>query len=122
MRQLHGRCEIEYARARGATESMAEFETGHRFAGAGDGPMTAAQNSPPGTRLIGTEPPTLDVAECAQFISFWCSVTGAPHITLTAITPDGPTTTATFTTADTEKAGGWIARHQGAGRNIYFQV
>ena len=71
---------------------------------------------------MNAEAPTYDRAECAQFISFWCEVTGAPHITLTAITPDGPTTTATFSLADTQKAGEWIARYQGGGRNIYFQV
>lgn len=64
---------------------------------------------------------TFDLGECKKFISFWCEVTGAPHITLTAIVPDGSTTTTTFEAPDTEKAGAWIARHQGAGRNIYFQ-
>jgi hypothetical protein len=37
---------------------------------------------------------------------------------LTAILPDGPTTAATFMPADTI----WIAHHQGAGRNVYFEV
>jgi hypothetical protein len=66
--------------------------------------------------------PILDLAECARFAAFWCEVTGAQHITLTAITPDGPTTTATFTIADVDKAAAWIAREQGACRNVYFEV
>ena len=71
---------------------------------------------------MNAETPAYDLAECTQFISYWCKQTLAPHITLTAIVPDGPTTTATFMLADTEKATVWIARHQNAGRNIYFQV
>ena len=71
---------------------------------------------------MNAETPTLDLAECVQFISFWCGVTGAPHITLTAITPDGATTTITFTPSDLEKAGDWIRRAQTNGRNVYFQV
>lgn len=71
---------------------------------------------------MSTEIPTYDLAECARFISFWSKVTGAPHITLTAITPDGPTATATFTPAQLDQAGGWIACAQSAGRNVYFEV
>jgi uncharacterized protein (DUF927 family) len=67
-------------------------------------------------------PPILDLAECAQFAAFWCEVTGAQHVTLTAITPDGPTTTATFTIGDADKAAAWIAREQGAAHNVYFEV
>jgi putative DNA primase/helicase len=45
------------------------------------------------------------------------------RITLTAITPDGPTSTATFskTTDSKFKAIKWIAEQQAAGRNIYHQ-
>ncbi len=44
-------------------------------------------------------------------------------ITLTAITPDGPTSTATFRKMadDRMKAIKWITEQQAAGRNIYFQ-
>jgi uncharacterized protein (DUF927 family) len=85
-------------------------------------PLSAQNVRGAQVRDMTVETPTFDLAECAQFIAFWCRVTGAPHLTLTAITPDGPTTTATFTAADTEKAGSWIARAQAAGRNVYFQV
>lgn len=71
---------------------------------------------------MSVETPALDLEECARFISFWSEVTGAPHITLTAITPDGGTTTATFKPSDIEAAGGWIARAQSANRNVYFEV
>ena len=43
-------------------------------------------------------------------------------MTLTAITPDGPTTTATFAAGDTEKTRATGSRAQAAGRNVYFQV
>jgi hypothetical protein len=71
---------------------------------------------------MNADMPTFDLAECTQFISHWCNQSHTPHVTLTAILPDGPTTTATFTPADIEKTADWIARHQGAGRNIYFEV
>jgi hypothetical protein len=66
--------------------------------------------------------PMPDLAECERFIRFWCETTGAPHITLTAITPDGPTTTATFMPGDTEITGKWIRRVQKDERNVYFEV
>ena len=71
---------------------------------------------------MNAETPTLDLSECMGFIVFWCELTGAPHLTLSAIVPDGSTTTMTFTAAETEKAGAWIGRHQGSGCNIYFQA
>jgi hypothetical protein len=71
---------------------------------------------------VNAETPLLDPSECARFIVLWCEVAGAPHITLTAIVPDGSTTTTTFIVADTENAIAWITRHQGDGRNIYFQA
>jgi hypothetical protein len=71
---------------------------------------------------VNAEAPALDLAECKSFLAFWREVTGASHVTLTAITPDGPTTTATFTTADNEKAGAWIAHAQATSRNVYFEV
>ena len=68
---------------------------------------------------MNVESPMLDVGECKTFLLFWREVTGAPHVTLTAITPDGPTTTATF--AEPDAAASWIERQQSANRNIYFQ-
>jgi hypothetical protein len=41
------------------------------------------------------EPPALDLSQYVHFIALWCEITGAPHVTLTAITPDGPTSTFT---------------------------
>jgi hypothetical protein len=45
------------------------------------------------------------------------------RVTLTAITPDGPTNTATFakSTDGSTKAIKWITEQQAAGRNIYYQ-
>jgi hypothetical protein len=63
----------------------------------------------------------MDLDECVHFIGFWCGVTGAPHITLTAITPDGPTDTATFEPTAGDRLRSWIGSQQGIGRNIYFQ-
>jgi hypothetical protein len=62
-----------------------------------------------------------DMIECARFAAFWCEATGLPHLTLTAITPDGATTTATFQRGESHKLCDWIARAQSAGRNVYFQ-
>jgi putative DNA primase/helicase len=47
----------------------------------------------------------------------------ASPVTLTAITPDGPTTTRTFrkTAAGRAAAAKWIAGQQAAGRNVYYQ-
>jgi len=42
------------------------------------------------------------------------------HVTLTAITPDGPTTTKTFT--DLERARRFIVRENDAGRNVYYTL
>lgn len=70
---------------------------------------------------MNAETPTPDLAACESFAAFWCDRTGAPHITLTAITPDGPTTTATFGRGQAEKLRAFIADAQRAGRNIYFQ-
>lgn len=64
-----------------------------------------------------------DTTESIAFLTAWCALSHAPHVTLTAITPDGPTTTATFGAAETDAAvAAWITKHQAAGRNIYFQV
>jgi hypothetical protein len=76
----------------------------------------------PSIKPINGAAPALDLTECAKFIELWSRIADTPHVTLTAITPDGPTTTATFTKADTKKATPWIKRHQDNGRNIYFQV
>src|SRR5205823_1796707 len=62
-----------------------------------------------------------DLAECERFVGFWCQLTGAPHITLTAITPDGPTITVTFNCRQGGRLRDWIAREQSDSRNIYFQ-
>ncbi len=70
---------------------------------------------------MNAQAPTLDLAECLRFLRFWSEVTGTPHITLVAIEPDRGTHTATFAGNDGDRAGHWIAEHQGAGRNIYFQ-
>ncbi len=64
--------------------------------------------------------PSPDPAACASFADFWCRITGAQHITLTAITPDGPTTTETFLRGQMALRG-FVERHQREGRNIYFQ-
>ena len=53
---------------------------------------------------VNEEIPTRDPAQCALFMSFWCKVTGTQHITLTAIAPDGPATTTTFTMAEIGRA------------------
>jgi hypothetical protein len=67
------------------------------------------------------ETPTFDLSECIHFIAGWCEITGAPHVTLTAIAPNGPTYTVTFAAGDLERAEAWIGTQQGAGWNIYFQ-
>jgi hypothetical protein len=64
--------------------------------------------------------PALDLAECERFADFWCDTTGAPHITLTAIVPDGHTNTTTFRRG-TSTLRGWIAARQQEGAGIYFQ-
>lgn len=70
---------------------------------------------------MNAELPIPDLAECERFAWFWCGLTSAPHITLTAITPDGSTSTATFQRAQGIQLRAWIAREQSNGRNIYFQ-
>ena len=65
--------------------------------------------------------PTLDVVEAAQFLQFWVEVTGISHVTLVAITPDGPTDTRSFRRGAGNVMGDWITSAQQAGRNIYFQ-
>jgi hypothetical protein len=70
---------------------------------------------------MNAETPMLDLAECERFFDFWCDATGAPHITLAAIEPDGRTATASFRRG---KAGGlrdWIAARQREGYGVYFQ-
>lgn len=65
------------------------------------------------------KPPVADPAKAVAYLF------GLPvnRITLTAIIPDGPTTTATFakTTDSRMKAIKWIAEQQAAGKNIYYQ-
>ena len=70
---------------------------------------------------MNAETPTPDLAACEAFVALWCRLTGAPHITLTAITPDGPTTTATFARGQAAALRGFIADAQRDGRNVYFQ-
>jgi hypothetical protein len=70
---------------------------------------------------MNADSPTPDLAECVRFAAFWCEATGLPHVTLTAITPDGPTTTATFQRGESAKFRDWITREQASGRNVYFQ-
>ena len=67
------------------------------------------------------EEPSLDLTECARFITFWSEITGTLHITLTSIVPDGHTTTATFSRGEDDRMGEWIAARQKAGCNMYFQ-
>jgi hypothetical protein len=65
--------------------------------------------------------PVLSVDECRQFILFWQEMTGMNHITLTAIVPDGATTTRSFDRgADDDEMASWIQDTQAGGRNIYF--
>jgi hypothetical protein len=70
---------------------------------------------------MSAESPELDLTECSRFVSFWSEMTGTPHITLTAITPDGGTRTRSFPRGASDAAGAWIAEEQRNGRNIYFQ-
>ncbi len=70
---------------------------------------------------MNAETPTPDLAACETFADFWCGLTGAPHITLTAITPDGPATTATFTRGQPVALRNFVADAQRNGRNVYFQ-
>ena len=69
---------------------------------------------------MNAETPTPDLAACEAFAAFWCRLTGAPHITLTTITPDGPTTTATFARGQAAALRGFIADAQRDGRNVHF--
>ena len=62
-----------------------------------------------------------DIEECCQFLQLWMEVTGAPHITLTSIVPDGKTATSTFGHDGLDAAAIWIAAGQADGRNLYFQ-
>ena len=64
---------------------------------------------------MNAEIPTPDLAECERFAAMWCDLTAAPHITLTAIKPDGPTDTLTFARGTGEQLRDWIAREQGQG-------
>jgi hypothetical protein len=66
--------------------------------------------------------PIPDLAECERLIRFWTEVTDTRHVTLVAIHPDNQVINAkTFTNEGVEEACAWIADHQAAGRNIYFQ-
>lgn len=71
---------------------------------------------------MNAEIPTPDLAECERFAVMWCQLTAAPHITLTAIKPDGPTDTLTFARGTGGQLRDWIARKQGQGDNVYFEV
>jgi hypothetical protein len=64
---------------------------------------------------------TCDTGECTQFIAFWGQVTGAPHVTLTSIEPDGDAATRAFAAGDLDDATAWVAKYQERGWNIYFQ-
>lgn len=75
----------------------------------------------PRADAVTAEVLTTDLAECCRFASFWCEVTDLPHLTLTAILPDGPTTTATFERGDADRLGGWITNWQANGENVYYQ-
>ncbi|MBD0275821.1 MAG: DUF3987 domain-containing protein, partial [Acetobacteraceae bacterium] len=70
---------------------------------------------------MNAETPMPDIAACEAFAASWCRLTKAPHLTLTAITPDGPTTTATFARGEAKALRGFIADAQHHGRNVYFQ-
>ena len=61
-----------------------------------------------------------DLDESGRFANLWCDMTGATHLTLTAIVPDGPASTRTFGRRD-ERMSEWIAQLQGRGANVYFQ-
>jgi hypothetical protein len=61
------------------------------------------------------ETPNLDLSECIHFIADWCEITSAPHVTLTAITPDGPTSTATFAVGGLDQVETWIGNQQAGG-------
>lgn len=69
---------------------------------------------------MNAETPMLDLAACQQFALFWCQVSEAPHLTLTAIYETAGTDTETFGAADDDALGEWIAARQGMGANIYF--
>jgi hypothetical protein len=71
---------------------------------------------------MNAEIPMPDLAECERFAAMWCQLTAAPHITLTAIKPDGPTDTRTFARGTGGQLRDWIARKQGQGDNVYFEV
>jgi len=65
----------------------------------------------------------LDLDSAIDFLRHWCVATGLPHVTLTAIDPDGPPNqalpTRTFERTSLDNAREWIAEHQRA--NLYFQ-
>jgi putative DNA primase/helicase len=69
---------------------------------------------------MNAETPTLNTAECGQFLAFWMGVTDTPHMTLVAIIPDGKTTARTFAQGD-DHALTWTETMQNNGCNIYFQ-
>ena len=69
---------------------------------------------------MNAEIPTPDLAECERFAAIWCELTDAPHITLTAIKPDGPTDTLTFTRGMGGQLREWIAGKQGQGDNVWL--
>jgi hypothetical protein len=70
---------------------------------------------------MNAEVPSVNLDECESFAALWCGLTGLPHITLTAITPDGPTSTATFKRGQGGEMRDWIGRAQSQGCNVYFQ-
>lgn len=68
-----------------------------------------------------TSSATPDLHVCNTFIKFWLERTGAPHITLVAIVPDGPTTTTTYSLGHLGDALDWIEKCQLNEKNVYFQ-
>ena len=63
-----------------------------------------------------------DPAAIREFLAFWASVTGVPHITLTAIAPDtGLISTQTFNSGDLDAVCQWILENQRDQKGRYFQ-
>jgi hypothetical protein len=66
---------------------------------------------------------SVDTVECESFVRLWLELTGAGHITLTAIpAAGGATTTATFAPIRFEAMTRWLEIHQAVNKNVYFQV
>ena len=66
---------------------------------------------------------SVDTVECELFVRLWLELTGAGHITLTAIpAAGGATTTATFAPIRFEAMTRWLEIHQAVNKNVYFQV